>query len=142
VNKNIIVLGGGYAGVLAAKKLGKKLGRNHKIFLIDKNKFQTLRTEIHEVAADRIGVHSVKIYFDTIFAHSNVEVIQDKITKFDFENKRLYGSSQKDNVAEFDGVTITSGSRNLYDYDYLVISSGSRPNHFGIPGAEKFTMAL
>ena len=34
----IVVLGGGFGGVVAATELRKKLGREHKVILIDKNR--------------------------------------------------------------------------------------------------------
>ena len=36
--KRILILGGGIGGLVAANKLRKKLGKEHKIILIDKNK--------------------------------------------------------------------------------------------------------
>ena len=35
--KQILILGGGIGGLVAANELRKKLGREHKIILIDKN---------------------------------------------------------------------------------------------------------
>ena len=35
--KQILILGGGIGGLVAANKLRKKLGKEHKITLIDKN---------------------------------------------------------------------------------------------------------
>lgn len=51
--KRIVVLGGGYAGVHAAKRLAKKLKKfkdRVEITLIDRNKHHILMTELHEVA--------------------------------------------------------------------------------------------
>ena len=52
----ILVLGGGYGGVEAAKVLAHKVGtrRDIDITLIDKNADHTLMTELHEVAGGRV----------------------------------------------------------------------------------------
>ena len=61
--KNIVILGAGYAGVHAAKKLAKKYKKNNDvtITIIDKNPYHTLMTELHEVAGGRVPEESVKL---------------------------------------------------------------------------------
>jgi NADH dehydrogenase len=124
--KNIIILGAGYAGILTAKKLAKKLGKNEdvKISIIDKNSYHTMLTELHEVAANRVDEESIRISLKKIFAGRNVDVILDSISKIDFENKSLVGEENK------------------YSYDYLVLSAGSKPTYFGTKGAEEFAYKL
>ena len=69
MSKKIVILGAGYAGVHAAKKLAKKYKKNNdvEITLIDKNPFHTLMTELHEVAGGRVSEDSVKIELSKIF---------------------------------------------------------------------------
>jgi len=63
--KNILVLGAGYAGVLIAKNLAKKIKKqkndNVELTIIDKNPFHTMLTELHEVAACRVDESSIRI---------------------------------------------------------------------------------
>ncbi len=124
--KRIIVLGGGYGGVLTAKKLGRRLKKDEdvEITLIDKNPYHTMLTELHEVAANRVSEDSIKIDFKKIFARRKVKVVLDEINEFDFKNGVLKSKS------------------NSYDYDYLVIGTGSKPTYFGIPGAEEYSRKL
>lgn len=126
MKKKIVVLGGGYAGVLTAKNLAKKFkrGGNVDICLIDKNPFHTMLTELHEVAACRVEEDSIKVSLEKIFAQRNVDVILDTIESIDYDNKKLIGKTA------------------TYDYDYLVLSSGSKPTFFGIEGAEANTHKL
>ncbi|MFW5684670.1 MAG: NADH dehydrogenase FAD-containing subunit, partial [Spirochaetota bacterium] len=51
----IAILGGGYGGVEAAKKLYKhfKRNKNVEVFLIDRSPYHTLMTELHEIAGSR-----------------------------------------------------------------------------------------
>lgn len=124
--KNIIILGAGYAGILTAKKLAKRLGKNKdvKISIIDKNSYHTMLTELHEVAANRVDEESIRISLKKIFAGRNVDVILDNISKIDFENKNLIGEENK------------------YSYDYLILAAGSKPTYFGTKGAEEFAYKL
>lgn len=124
--KKIVVLGGGYGGVLTAKKLASKFKKNDDITiqLIDRNPYHTLLTELHEVAANRTPEDAVKVDLKKIFANQKVDVVLDDIQNIDFESQKL-----KSNKA-------------TYAYDYLVIGTGSKPTFFGIPGAEENTFSL
>src|SRR5690554_114166 len=125
--KQIVVLGGGYGGVLTAKKLAKRLKKqpDTRIVLIDKNPYHTLLTELHEVAADRVAESNVLIELKQIFAgFRNVDVVLDEISDIDFNTRTL------------------KGARQTYSYDYLVLGTGSKPTFFGIPGADRFAFTL
>ncbi len=126
---NIVVIGAGYAGVLATKKLEKKLRKKGvagetQITLIDKHPYHTMLTELHEVAACRVGEESVKMNLDQIFARRKVNVVLDTVTKIQFENQKVVGENGE------------------YDYDYLVLAAGSKPTYFGVEGAEEFSYTL
>jgi NADH:ubiquinone reductase (H+-translocating) len=113
--KRIVVLGGGYGGILTAKGLAKKLKKESvKITLIDKNPYHTMLTELHEVAAGRVHEDSIKIYFDQVFAgRNNVDFVLDEITNVNFDEQKLVSNKGE------------------YPYDYLVIGTGCKPTFFG-----------
>ncbi len=117
----IVILGAGYAGIHAAKKLAKKYKKNDEIeiTLIDKNPYHTLMTELHEVAGGRVPEESVKIDLYRIFNRTKVNVVVDYIEKIDTEN----------NVIE-----TTQGE---YEYNYLMVGLGSEPAYYGVPGVEE-----
>ncbi|WP_300382557.1 FAD-dependent oxidoreductase [Clostridium sp.] len=122
MSKNkIVVLGAGYGGVHAAKKLAKKYKKNNdvEITLIDKNPYHTLMTELHEVAGGRVHPESVQVELCKIFGKSKVNIVTDYIEKVDTDNKRI---------------TTTHGE---YSYDYLVVGTGSEPAFFGVPGVKE-----
>lgn len=52
----IVVVGAGYAGVFGTKHLSKKLKKHEdvEITLIDRHTYQTMMTELHEVAGGRV----------------------------------------------------------------------------------------
>ena len=91
--KKVVVLGGGYAGVLTAKKLAKKFKKNKdvQITLIDKQSYHTMWTELHEVAAGR-----------------NVNVVLDEIKNIDFEQKVL---TSNDATYEYDYLVMGTGCK-------------------------------
>lgn len=123
----VVVLGGGYAGVHAAKKMYKAFKKQKdtvEITLIDKFNFHTLMTELHEVAGNRVDEESVKITFNRIFAGTNVRIVQDTILDIDFKKQQLVSSDA------------------AYDYDYLLIGTGAEPTDFGIPGIKENSFTL
>ncbi len=123
---NIVILGAGYAGVHAAKKLAKKYKKNNdvQITLIDKNPYHTLMTELHEVAGGRVPEESVKVDLSQIFHRTKVKVVVDYIDNVDI-------AAQK--------VKTTYGG---YAYDYLMIGMGNEPASFGVPGVDEYGFSL
>lgn len=126
MEKNVIILGAGYSGILIAKKLARRLKSQTdvKITLINKKSYHTMLTELHEVAANRVEEDSIRISIKRIFEGRNVDVVVDTITEIDYEKKQL------------------TGKKSSYSYDYLVMASGSQPSFFGICGAEDYTYKL
>lgn len=125
MEKKIVIVGAGYAGILTAKKLAKKLKKQDvSITIIDKNPFHTMLTELHEVAANRVDEDSIKISLKKVFAGRKVDVKLDTVTSIDFNQKSVEGLNE------------------TYAYDYLVLAAGSKPTFYGVPGAEEFTHKL
>lgn len=125
MEKKIVIVGAGYAGILTAKKLAKKLKKEEvNITIIDKNPFHTMLTELHEVAANRVDEDSIKISLKKVFAGRRVDVKLDTVTAIDFQKKTVAGANE------------------AYAYDYLVLAAGSKPTYFGVEGAEEFSYKL
>lgn len=128
MEKRIVIIGAGYSGILTAKKLAKKLTKKRNsgvnITIIDKNPFHTMLTELHEVAANRVDEDSIKINLKKVFAGRNVDVKLDTVTSIDFNKKSVIGANE------------------TYSYDYLILSAGSKPTFYGVPGAAEHTFKL
>ncbi len=122
----IVIIGGGYAGVLTAKKLAKLIKKNKDIdiTLIDKNSYHTMLTELHEIVGQRVEEENVKIDFNKIFYGRPVRIVQDKILSVDKENKTVIGQKKS------------------YDYDFLVVATGSQPVYFNVKGAKENSFPL
>lgn len=124
MQKKIVIVGAGYAGIEAALHLYKR-GRKHAdVTIIDRNPYHTLLTEIHEIAGNRVAEDSVKVPLKSIFRHTRVNVVVDNIEKFEFESNKV------------------TSAHHEYPYDYLILSIGSTPNYFGIPGLEEHAFPL
>ncbi len=126
MEKKIVIVGAGYAGILAAKKLARKFKKRNdvSITIIDKNPFHTMLTELHEVAANRVDEESIKISLKKVFAGRRVNVKMDTVTSIDYEKRAVVAENE------------------TYSYDYLVLAAGSKPTFYGVPGAEEFTFKL
>ena len=125
--KNIVVVGAGYAGVHAAKKLAKKLKKDPsiQITLIDRHPYHTMLTQLHEVAAGRIEKEAVQLDLQRLFCRrKNVNIVTDNVTDIDTEKQ----------------VVVTE--HGSYPYDYLVLGLGSEPNDFNVPGVKEYGFTL
>jgi NADH:ubiquinone reductase (H+-translocating) len=124
--KRIVILGGGYGGVAAAKTLHKALRKRGgaEITLVDRNPYHTLMTELHEVAGARVHPESVQIAFRKIFGGKKVHVVTDKIRDIDFNGRILKSEDAQ------------------YGYDYLILGVGAEPEFFCIPGIRENALPL
>jgi len=120
-DKNIVIIGAGYAGLRAARKLGKYKGA--RVLLINKDDVHVRLSEIHEVAANRVEPDGVTIPI-TKCIPSSVAFLKSTVSRIDFERMRVFTE---------DGVV---------DYDYLVLAMGSEPEFFGIRGMREHSFTL
>ncbi len=125
--KNIVIVGAGFAGVTAARHLGKTFKKNDdiNITLIDKNSFMTYMTELHEVAAGRVEPEAIKYDLQRIFKkYPKVNLVTDKVLSIDYDKKEV--------VAE----------HRTLAFDYLVLAMGGEANDFGIKGVKENSFTL
>lgn len=123
---DIVVLGGGYAGIEAAKKLHKQFRKapDVTITLVDQNPFHTLITELHEVAGYRVQEDNIKIPLKHILQYTKINFVNDRVEKIDLEKKKVFLKN------------------NELKYDYLVVAMGSEASSFGIPGIDEYAFSL
>jgi NADH dehydrogenase len=122
----IVIFGAGYGGVHAAKLLSKKFKKdeNIEITLIDKMPKHILMTELHEVAGGRVDPNSVMVDLKQTFHKSKIKVITEEVSTIDIDKQKV----------------ITN--YNEFDYDYLVLGTGSEPAYFGVPGVKENGFSL
>ena len=127
MTKEIVIVGAGYAGIAAARELGKTFKKDDsvKITLIDKNSFHTYMTELHEVAGGRVEPDAIKYDLRRIFNKTKkVDLVTDKVLRIDYDKKEV--------VAE----------HHIFKYDYLLLAMGGEANDFGVKGVKEHGFTL
>lgn len=119
----VIIVGGGFAGVACARELAK---RGIRTLMIDKNSYHQFQPLLYQVAASQIGVSEVTRPLRAIFHRTNkVKVITAEVASIDVANH---------------SVTTTDG--HTYLAQVLVLANGAEPNFFNTPGAQEDTYPL
>jgi NADH dehydrogenase len=131
--KNILILGGGFAGVRAALDLASLFGGNDdfEIILVDRKDYHLYTPALYEAATAQHGLVEAKqvkramtIPFSSIFAGQKVKVFKAYIDKINLES----------------GLVVTDSR--IINFSYLLIAMGSASDYFGIPGIEKHGFGL
>src|SRR5258706_6211977 len=123
--KEIVILGGGFAGIATAMALKKYQGENlFHITLIDKHNYPLFTPSLYEVATSEEPQGNIAIPFWEIF--------KDSITYFNASVSTINAGDKTINLANGDNIK----------YDYLVISLGSQAAYYGIPGLKEHSIPL
>ena len=118
----VVIIGAGFAGVEAAKKLGKH-GVN--VLLIDRHNYHTFVPMLYQVATTLLYPHQIIYPLRRLFrGFPTVNFLQADITKVDFDNQIVYA----ENVS--------------IDYNYLVIATGSQSQFLGVTGAPENSLPM
>jgi len=119
----VIIVGGGFAGVACAKELAD---HNVRTVLIDKHNYHQFQPLLYQVATAQLGVKDIARSLRAIFRHDDtVDIKTGKVESIDVEAK---------SVTTIDGVTFSG--------DILVIAGGAQPNFFNTPGAAEHAFPL
>src|SRR5258708_17537743 len=101
--KNIVILGGGFAGVRAALDLNNYLHDNndYEIILIDRRDYQTYYSALYEAATTQHRMveakkvkRTVTIPFDEIFEKTKLKVFKAYIDIIDMKNAKVMTDSR------------------------------------------------
>ncbi|MEM9925157.1 MAG: NAD(P)/FAD-dependent oxidoreductase [Cyanobacteria bacterium P01_D01_bin.50] len=111
----VVIIGAGFAGVEAAKKLGKH-GVN--VLLIDRHNYHTFIPMLYQVATNLLYPHQIIYPLRRLFRGlPTVNFLLADVKEVDFVGQ------------------IVSGKDVAIDYDYLVIATGSKSQYLGVTGA-------
>ena len=117
---NILVLGGGFAGVVAAESLARRVGPEHRITLVSRHREFTFFPSLVRLAFGRLKLEDV--FFDLAHAmrSQRVALTQAEVTGYD-PDKRY--------------VVVPRGRfERRIAYDYLVFAMGRRLAAERVPG--------
>ena len=119
----VVVLGGGFAGVGAAKGLKDA---DADVLVVDKHDYHTFQPLLYQVATDLLELPTVGHPLRDLFQdHDNVSVKQATVTGVDLEKRRVSFAEMQPRP-----------------YDYLVLGLGATVNFFGVTGAEKHAFPM
>lgn len=115
----VVIVGGGFAGIAAAKKLAKT--NNVKVILVSKNQYFEYYPALYKLVTGALAIEVCTPY-DKIFPQGGtVSVVEGEYHSYDKAQKI---------------VTLVDGR--TFSYDFLVLGLGSETNYFNIPGIEKY----
>jgi len=123
VADNVLVLGGGLAGVACAHALGDE---GVAVTLVDANDYHQFQPLLYQVATSQLPAEDIARPHRVIFERfPTVEIVTAEVVSVNLAERSLQLA---------DGTTLTGS--------YLVMAAGAQPNFFGIPGADEHAFPL
>jgi NADH dehydrogenase len=122
-NKKVVILGGGFAGINAAKALGNS---KFDVWLIDKTNHHLFQPLLYQVASAALSPGDIAVPIREILSpYDNITVIMGEVTAIDKENRHI---------------VLRNGDQ--VSYEYLLVALGARHSYFGNDAWEKFAPGL
>lgn len=103
--------------------LEKDLSSDIRLTIVDRNPYQSLKTEFYTIAAGTVADRDVRIDFPQ---NEKINYVFAEVSKIDSENQKILFADRSEAVP----------------YDILVIALGCEDNYHGIEGAEKYTESV
>src|SRR6266702_1850228 len=112
VRRRVVIVGAGFAGINAAKALAKA---PVQVVVIDRKNHHTFQPLLYQVALAVLSPAEIAQPIRSILRdHQNIEVLMDEAVAFDVPQRR---------------VQLKTGA--LFEYDYLIVATGSTHSYFG-----------
>ena len=110
--KHVVIAGGGFAGLNAAKKLG---GRGDvRVTLVDRQNYHLFQPLLYQVAMAGLSPADIATPIRSVLARCrNISVLQGSVRGIDLRNRTV------------------SADFGQLEFDYLLLSCGSLPSYFG-----------
>jgi NADH:ubiquinone reductase (H+-translocating) len=121
-NKKVIIVGGGFGGLLAAKEFKDT---DFDVTIIDKTNHHLFQPLLYQVAAAALSPADIAIPIRSVFSEQkNIKVVLDEVIAVDKEK------------------SIVKLSNSEMSFDYLILSPGARHSYFGNDNWEKYAPGL
>lgn len=128
----IVIVGGGAAGLKLAARLGRKYGSaHHDIILVERNRTHIWKPLLHEVATGALDANIDEVGYRAHCHRWGYRFFNGTLEGIDRENRAIMIAPLLDE----DGNEIIA--RHRIRYDYLVLAYGSVTNDFGTPGVRE-----
>src|SRR5437868_11737548 len=119
---HVIIIGAGFGGLLAAKKLARK---NVRVTVIDRTNYHLFQPLLYQVATAALSPADIAAPVRAVLSKfKNVEVILAEVQAVDVDAKKV-------KTADLE-----------LDYDYLIVATGARHSYFGHNDWEKLAPGL
>ena len=118
----IVIVGGGFGGIQLAKNLKNK---EVQVLMLDRHNYHTFQPLLYQVATGGLEADSIAFPLRKIFKDQR---------NFIFRNADVIKINAEQNTIE-----TTIGN---FDFDYLVLATGSDTNFFGSKEIEHYTMPM
>ena len=121
--KHVVIVGGGFAGLNAAKDLGNR--PDIRVTLIDRCNHHLFQPLLYQVAMAALSPAEIAVPIRHILArYRNITVLQDEVRDVDLASHRVMAQNS------------------FLDYDYLILACGARHSYFGHEEWEEYAPGL
>ncbi len=119
----VVIIGGGFAGLNAAKKLGNRKGI--EVTLVDRANHHLFQPLLYQVAMAGLSPADIAAPIRSLLSRfNNIRVLKGAVTELKLEAKQV--------VADF----------GVLEYDYLLVCCGAKHSYFGKKEWEEFAPGL
>jgi len=123
----VVIVGGGFGGLAAAKALGKT---NARVILIDRQNHHLFQPLLYQVATSVLSPGQIGSPIRGILKKQrNTTVLLGEVTRVDSDRRCVFVDS-----VDREGVTL--------EYDYLILATGASHSYFGHDEFERFAPGL
>lgn len=122
-NAKVVILGGGFAGINAAKALGNS---KLDVWLIDKTNHHLFQPLLYQVASAALSPGDIAVPIREILSpYENITVLMGEVVQIDKERRQIL---------------LRNGD--YIGYDYLIVALGARHSYFGNDKWEPYAPGL
>ncbi len=121
--QRVIIVGGGFGGISAAKVLGNS---EYEVILFDRTNYHLFQPLLYQVASAVLAASDIAVPIrEVVSQYKNITVLMDRVDNIDGHNNQ-----------------INTAAGNTYKYDYLILAVGAKHSYFANPEWEKFAPGL
>jgi NADH dehydrogenase len=118
----VVILGGGYGGLMVVQDLLEHLPKDAQLILVDRMPYQGLKTEYYALAVGTLSDMDIRVHYPI---HPQLKMIYGEVTDLDLVNNLVHITNQ-----------------DPLSYDSLVIALGCTDKYHGILGASDFSCGI